>query len=57
MRVIALEEAFLVPGLIPPPPAEDAARFPAEWWRRLPDVADLRLATWTPTASTSRCCR
>jgi 2,3-dihydroxybenzoate decarboxylase len=47
MRVIAIEEAFSVPGVTPPLsgnviPIQD--RFLEEWSRRLPDVAELRLA-------------
>jgi 2,3-dihydroxybenzoate decarboxylase len=46
-RVIAIEEAFSVPGVTPPLsrdviPLQD--RFFEEWSRRLPDVAELRLA-------------
>ena len=46
-RVIAIEEAFSVPGVTPPLnpniiPLQD--RFLKEWSRRLPDVAELRLA-------------
>jgi predicted TIM-barrel fold metal-dependent hydrolase len=46
-RVIAIEEAFSVPGVTPPLsqnviPLQD--RFFEDWSRRLPDVAELRLA-------------
>ena len=46
-RIIAIEEAFSVPGVTPPLsqaviPLQD--RFFEEWSRRLPDVAELRLA-------------
>ena len=46
-RVIAIEEAFSVPGVTPPLsrdviPLQD--RWFEEWSRRLPDVAELRLA-------------
>jgi 2,3-dihydroxybenzoate decarboxylase len=46
-RVIAIEEAFSIPGVTPPLsrdviPLQD--RFFEEWSRRLPDVAELRLA-------------
>jgi 2,3-dihydroxybenzoate decarboxylase len=46
-RVIAIEEAFSVPGVTPPLnpniiPLQD--RFLQDWSRRLPDVAELRLA-------------
>src|SRR5262245_51855650 len=46
-RVIAIEEAFAVPGVTPPLSPEFIpiqARFLEEWSRRLPDVAELRLA-------------
>src|SRR5262252_9059805 len=47
MRVIAIEEAFSVPGVTPPLsrdfiPISD--RWLEEWSRRLADVAELRLA-------------
>lgn len=47
MRIIAMEEAFSVDGLLPPPPGEVfpvRPEFFADWNRRLPDLMDLRLA-------------
>jgi len=47
MRIVALEEAFSVPGISPaPPPAGLAVRPESlkDWARRLPDVGELRLA-------------
>ncbi|MEV6605835.1 amidohydrolase family protein [Kutzneria sp. NPDC051319] len=47
MRVIALEEAFSVPEVIPWPGPAGAgmpARWAEEWGRRLPDLTELRLA-------------
>ncbi|GAA3435071.1 amidohydrolase family protein [Kutzneria kofuensis] len=46
MRVIAVEEAFSVPEVISWPPAGAGMpeRWIREWGRRLPDLAELRLA-------------
>ena len=56
-HVIAIEEAFSVPGVTPPLsrdviPLQD--RWFEEWSRRLPDVADSAWRTWTRTAWTCR---
>jgi 2,3-dihydroxybenzoate decarboxylase len=47
LRIIAIEEAFAVPGVTPPLSPDFIPiqpRFIEEWSRRLPDVAELRLA-------------
>ncbi len=48
MRVIAVEEAFSVPGLMPEPAGMGPLDLPGDWWqdwsRRLADLTELRLA-------------